>query len=91
MTPISTADNPVDLLDEAVVVLTFLADATPALQQGQGHTDLDETSAHGLCLILQAVSATITQARRMAAPLQFFTLMDFHVQIKRTGATVRGY
>lgn len=66
MTPLSTADNPADLLDDAVAVLAFLADATPALHPARGCAGLGETSAHGLCLILEALAATITQARQMA-------------------------
>ena len=61
MMNISPASRPVDRLDDAVAVLTFLADVAPALGD-ERHGGLNDTSAHGLCCILHAVAATVAAA-----------------------------
>ena len=58
MMNISPSSRPVDRLEDAVAVLTFLADVAPALSQRGGAAPTD-TSAHGLCCILHAVAATV--------------------------------
>ena len=61
MMNISPASTPLDQLDDAVAVLTFLADVAPALGD-ERHGGLNDTSAHGLCCILHAVAATVAAA-----------------------------
>lgn len=59
---IATANRD-DLLNDAVAVLSFLADTAPALHSDKGHIGLTENSACGLCLILHAVTDVIEKAR----------------------------
>ena len=61
MMNISPARTPLDQLDDAAAVLTFLADVAPALGD-ERHGGLNDTSAHGLCCILHAVAATVAAA-----------------------------
>ena len=61
MMNISPARTPLDQLDDAVAVLTFLADVAPALGDPR-HGGLNDTAAHGLCCILHAVAATVAAA-----------------------------
>ena len=53
------SEHPSDLLDNAACVIRFLAD----MSVGEENLALDDRSAHGLFLILQAVENTITTAR----------------------------
>ena len=66
MMNISPARTPLDQLDDAVAVLTFLADVAPALSQ-RGGVELNDTSAHGLCCILHAVAATVAACKPQPA------------------------
>lgn len=63
MMNISPARTPLDQLDDAAAVLTFLADVAPALGD-ERHGGLNDTTAHGLCCILHAVAATVAAAGR---------------------------
>ena len=66
MMNISPSSRPVDRLEDAVAVLTFLADVAPALSQ-RGGVELNDTSAHGLCCILHAVAATVAACKPQPA------------------------
>ena len=61
MMNISPSSRPVDRLEDAVAVLTFLANVAPSLGD-ERHGGLNDTSAHGLCCILHAVAATVAAA-----------------------------
>jgi hypothetical protein len=54
--------NQTDMLVNASAITRFLADLAPAMIPAHGDAGLSEDGCYGLCLILEALNNTITEA-----------------------------